>query len=111
MFLGNLVDATLSAAGGETAGSFIVTDSPPLSTAELYRALLRLYGRPAFVPRVPRRFVHALARVLLGDRVESLIGDSAFDGARFALLSRWTPPTDFSRALALTVENDDEALV
>jgi len=111
MFLGNLADATLCAAAADVSGSFIVTDSAPLSTADLYRALLRLYRRPAIVPRLPGGFVHGVASLFLGERVESLLGDSAFDGARFAALSQWTPPTDFSRALTLTVEKVDEALV
>jgi nucleoside-diphosphate-sugar epimerase len=103
VFLSNLADAVLTAAATPHEGAFIVTDSQSVSTAELYRALLRLYGRPVIVPPVPAPILRSLGRLVLGDRIESLIGDAAYDGSRFVRTFSWSPPTDFASALALTV--------
>jgi nucleoside-diphosphate-sugar epimerase len=103
MFLENLADAILAAAHSSESGSFIVTDSPPVSTAEIYRKLLRLYGRPGWVPAVPSTLVKPLARMSLGARADSLLADSSFDGSRFANLFKWFAPVAFDQALALTV--------
>jgi UDP-glucose 4-epimerase len=52
---------------------------------------------------VPAGIVRALARLALGDRADSLLGDAAYDGARFARDFCWSPPVDFETALARTV--------
>ena len=103
IFSSNLADAVLVAASGKAEGSFIVTDSEPISTAHLYRSLLRLYRRPVTVPRLPEALVRGLSRLVLGGRAESLLGNSAYDGSRFAETMRWRPPVEFDRALELTV--------
>ncbi len=103
IFSENLADAVVTAAGASGEGTFIVTDSPPISTGQLYRSLLRLLGRPAFVPPVPAVLVRRASQFVLGDRVESLIGDSAFDGSRFRETFDWSPPVSFERALEITV--------
>jgi len=103
IFATNLADAVLAAAAGKAEGSFIVTDSAPLSTAELYRSLLRLYRRPALVPRIAPSLVRGIASLLLRGRAGSLLGNSAYDGRRFAKTFGWHPPIRFDDALALTV--------
>jgi UDP-glucose 4-epimerase len=103
MFLDNLADAIVTAALSSREGAYIVTDSAPISTAELYRALLRHCRRPVIVPRVPARIVGALARAILGHRADSLLGDAAYDGSRFSRDFDWSPPVDFETAIARTV--------
>lgn len=103
IYLANLADAVAAASASDEEGAFIVTDSQPVSTAQLYRALLRLYDRPVIVPDCPAGVVRALARTVLGGRAESLIGDAAYDGARFARVFGWAPQTPFDQAIARTV--------
>jgi UDP-glucose 4-epimerase len=103
LYLDNAADAFIAAAQGEGRGSFIVTDSPPMTTADLYRALLRAAGRADWVPALPQGPVKAVAQLLLGDRVSSLLGSSAFDGARFAETFGWKPPVAFADAIARTI--------
>jgi len=103
MFVDNVADAVLAAASGGPAGCFIITDSPPISTATLYRALLRLCGHSQRLPSLPLPFLRLVGRALLGGRVESIVGNAAFDGSRFSRLFDWTPPVDFETALELTV--------
>ncbi len=109
IFIDNLVDAVAAAAYRDHQGAFIVTDSPPISTAHLYACLLDAYERRAWVPRVPAGPVRLVARTLLGDRAESLLGSSAFDGSRFGATFGWTPPTSFAEAIAATVNADHDA--
>ena len=104
IYLENLADAILAAAASRHEGTFIVTDSPPISTAELYRSLLRLCRRPPIVPPIPEYAIRGVGKLLLGDRVESLLGDAAYDGSRFSRDFDWSPPVDFQTALRLTVE-------
>ncbi len=86
------------------AGSgYIVTNSHPVSTAELYRVLLHEYGRRALVPKLPASLARFLGLLVLGDRVESLVGNAAYDGSRFRRDFGWSPKTDYSTAIALTV--------
>jgi hypothetical protein len=84
-------------------GSYIVTDSPPLSTADLYRRLLSLYGHGDRVIRFPVKPVTIIARAVLGARADSLLGNAAFDGQRFADHATWSPKWSMDQALARTV--------
>lgn len=104
ILLDNLLDAIACAIERPVAGKFIVTDSPPLSTAALYRRLLALYGHPDRVWRWPAAPVHAAARLLLRQRASSLLGDAAFSGERFAREFGWTAPVTMNEGLRLTVE-------
>jgi UDP-glucose 4-epimerase len=105
IFSSNIADAVLTAADGKGEGSFIVTDSPPLSTADLYRSLLHLYRRPVLIPRVAAPLVRGMFRLVLGGRADSLLCNSAYDGSRFEKTFDWTPPVAFDEALARTVGN------
>lgn len=103
IYVDNLADAAIVTAEQQFAGIYVVTDSPPKSTADLYRALLAAYGRPTWLPKLPSRLVRAVSGVVLGERVESLLGCSAFDGQRFAVVAGWTPPVSFEEAIMRTV--------
>ncbi len=105
-FVGNVADAVMASLGSLRSGSFIVTDSLPISTAALYRKLLEAAGHGDRVWSVPEPLVRIPARMLLGDRVESLLGDAAFDGGRFARTFDWQArvPTDEALRLTMTAE-------
>jgi UDP-glucose 4-epimerase len=103
MFIGNLAAAVLRAARESGEGCFIVTDSPPVSTADVYRDLLRLCHRPARVPALPAGVVRNLASLILGERAESLLGNAAYDGTRFARTFNWSPEVSPAEALSMTV--------
>lgn len=104
MFIGNLVSATLAALKQPTDGTFIVTDSEPMSTAQLYREMLRIYGRPAWVPSLSPALVHGAASSILGKRADSLLASAAYDGARFRKTFGWEPATAMPAALSATLE-------
>lgn len=112
-FVGNVADAVLCAAGGERSsvrsGSFIISDSLPISTAALYRKLLALHGFPDRAWRWPAPFMRLAARLALGERAASLTGDAAFDGGRFAQVFDWQAPTDMDTALRLTIAKEVSA--
>lgn len=99
----NLAEAVVAAAESEVVGAFVVTDSAPISTADLYGRLLKLYRRPARVQYWPAPLVWTGARIALRSRAESLLGDAAFDGARFVTATGWHPRLSFEEALAQTV--------
>lgn len=104
IFVDNLADALVTAAEGEAEGAFIVTDSAPVSSGALYRALGAAYGRPAWQPRVPEALVAGAARLALGGlRAESLLGSMAVDGSRFAQTFDWRPAVGFEAAVRRTV--------
>ena len=86
-----------------TSAAYILTDSPPLSTADLYRRLLTLYGHRNRVWNWPAPLIATTARLLLRSRAQSFIGDAAYDGGRFAETFGWQPPTPMDEALAQTV--------
>lgn len=108
-FAGNVADAALVAASARgdlvQSGSFIVTDSLPISTAALYRKLLAAYGHGDRVWNWPEQLVRPLARMALGERAGSLLGDAAFDGSRFASTFGWQPRVDMDEALRLTLSD------
>ena len=102
-FVDNIADAVVRATEGSATGAYILTDSPPLSTADLYRRLLTLYGHRNRVWNWPAPLIATTARLLLRSRAQSFIGDAAYDGGRFAETFGWQPPTPMDEALAQTV--------
>jgi len=103
-FVGNIAEASLAAVNLVQSGAFIVTDSQPLSTADLYRKLLEGFGYgdrawswPSAITRIP-------AQIALGDRASSLLGTAAFDGSRFVAETGWQPRWTMDEALRLTLE-------
>jgi len=103
IFNDNLADAVLATATGVAQGAYLVTDSPPVSTADMYRLLLRAYGRRGWVPALPANPVLGLAHLALGDRADSLLGWSAFEGSRFQRDFTWEPPVPLQAAIETTV--------
>lgn len=106
IFVDNLANAIVAAAASAAEGCFIVTDSSPISTAELYRRLLRLYGRSTLVPALPAGALEFALNVLMGGRSSSVIGDSAFSGSRFDRIINWQPQFSMDEALRITVSKD-----
>lgn len=102
-FVENIADAIVAACETRVEGAYIVTDSAPLSTADLYRKLLRANGHADRVFRVPRGMVSLAARTILGARADSLLGDAAFDGTRFAQATGWQPRVTLDEAIRRTV--------
>lgn len=102
-FIGNIASAIAAAAEGGPSGAYLVTDSEPVSSAELYRRLLALHGKGNRILPVPAPLVRLPARLVLRERADSLLGDAAFDGSRFAARFGWSPQTPLDEALALTI--------
>jgi nucleoside-diphosphate-sugar epimerase len=102
-FVDNIADAAVAAVQHSATGPHIVTDSPPISTADLYRRLLTLYGHGDRVWNWPAPIIATAAKLLLRSRAQSFIGSAAYDGSRFAETFGWQPPTSMDEALALTV--------
>lgn len=102
-FVGNIADAVVRATEGTASGPYILTDSAPISTADLYRRLLTLYGHGDRVWNWPAPIIATAAKLLLRSRAQSFIGSAAYDGSRFAETFGWQPPTSMDEALALTV--------
>lgn len=103
MHVDNFAAAILASVEARCDGAFVVTDSPPLSSAELYARMLAAAGhRHRLFPigTVGR----ALLRKTMGRRSESLFGDAAFAGDRFAVTARvdWPVPAASIIELAMT---------
>ncbi len=102
-FVGNIASAAAAALERGDSGAYIVTDSAPVSSHDLYSRLLRLHGhglRSFGFPETPTRLA---ARIMLGNRSDSLLANAAFDGARFAETLDWHPPVDFDTGLRRTI--------
>lgn len=108
-FIDNVADAVATAANSTIAGSYIVTDSDPISTAQLYRCLLTLHGRPDRVWRWPVTAMRIIAQIALRSRASSLLGNAVYDGSRFRAHFGWAPPVPFRQALKLIVADSARA--
>lgn len=102
-FVGNVASAVVASLDMVRSGSFIVTDSLPISTADLYSRLVALSGHGNRVWHWPEPLIRLPARLMLGDRADSLLGNAAFDGRRFAGEFGWHPRVDMDEALRLTL--------
>lgn len=102
-YVDNVADAVVTALGSGLEGAFVITDSPPISTADLYRRLLAMYDHGDRVFDAPRGVITPLLRLALRDRAQSLVGDAAYDGSRFAAATGWRPRIAMDEALARTV--------
>ncbi|BBB12206.1 NAD-dependent epimerase/dehydratase family protein [Sphingopyxis sp. FD7] len=100
-FVGNVADAVAIAVGQDRSGCFIVTDSEPLSTAALYRKLLNRFGHPDLVWNWSPELVSGCAHIVLGERAQSLLGNAAYDGKRFARLFAWEPDVTLDGAIGM----------
>lgn len=107
-FAGNVANAIVASLETVQSGSFILTDSLPISTADLYRKLIALHGhsKGLWGDRVwtwPEPLIRLPARLVLGERADSLLGNAAFDGSRFAQRFDWQARVNMDEALRLTV--------
>lgn len=105
-YVGNIADAVCVAAAGTVngrSGAYLVTDSAPVSTAQLYRKLLAMCGQPDRVWNWPDGLMRGAATMVLGRRATSLIGNAAYDGSRFSDEFAWTPRVGFDEALRITL--------
>jgi nucleoside-diphosphate-sugar epimerase len=115
MYVDNLAAAVASTLDlpTETRETFVVGDSPPVSSADLVREIARALGRPVRLLPIPYvvmrgagRVGDALARVvpfsLTSDAVERLFGSLAVDHSRFARATGYVPPQSRSEAMLLT---------
>ncbi|UZW58062.1 NAD-dependent epimerase/dehydratase family protein (plasmid) [Sphingobium sp. JS3065] len=93
MHVDNFAAAILAAARARCSGAFIVTDSPPLSSADLYARMLAAVGYQRRLFSIGRSG-RAILRNAMGRRGESLFGDAAYSGARFeaAVQVAWPIP-------------------
>ena len=105
-YVGNIADAVCLAAlgaAGHRSGAYLITDSAPVSTAELYRKLLAMCGQPDRVWNWPGGLMRGAATLALGSRAASLVGNAAYDGSRFARDYAWHPRIGFDEALRITM--------
>lgn len=101
----SLADAIVTALdnGGQRTQPFFVTGGPPLSTAELIRALRRAMNLPPRLVPVPPPVLRAGA-ALAGRSAEMmrLTESLALDDSRFRCVFGWSPPRDQETALVET---------
>lgn len=105
-FVGNVADAVVASLEPVRSGAFIVADSLPISTGALYSKLSKAAGHGERVWSLPEPMLRWAARMMLGDRVESLLGDAAFDGSGFAREFDWAPRVEMDEALRLTMRGE-----
>lgn len=103
VYAGNLADAVACALAGSRSGAWLLTDSAPVATADLYRRLLALHGFGDRVWHWPSWSVWTVARLMLRHRADSLLGDAAYDGRRFSSDFNWIAPIPLDEALRYTV--------
>ena len=113
-YVRNIADSVLCVAdaseGMVQSGSFIVTDSLPITPPDLYSSLAwhnghkgKLRGRSWTLPLA---LIDPLARLALGSRADSLLASAAFSGARFAETFSWQPEGTFEDAVASWVSKE-----
>ena len=105
MHVGNVAAAVRAAARARCVGVFIVTDSPPLSSADLYMRMLAAagYRRRIFPVGAGLR---ALLRKAMGVRGESLFGDAAYSGERFENVARVSWPIHAAEIVERAMKED-----
>jgi nucleoside-diphosphate-sugar epimerase len=115
LYVGNLAAAVAMALNSAPApGSFVVSDSDPISTPEFARRIGAALGRPARIVTLPRlyvNFVNALARVapfirfpLDAESVDELRASLPVDSTLFWKTVGNTPPFSMADGLRLTAE-------
>ena len=91
MAVDNLADAAIHAMRNGARGDYIVTDSEPMSSAAFYDLLTLAAGKGRRTFAVPAFALKAASKIALGDKVQSLVGDAAYDSARFRDELGWQP--------------------
>lgn len=101
----NVASAVATAVMPGATGSYVVTDSEPISTAALYRLLLEFARKPDMVWDWPISMIQWPARLVLGNRAESLFGNAAFNGSNFSQSYNWRPRTSLNEAIRSAMGN------
>lgn len=109
-YVGNIADAALCVAEAKPAlvqsGSFLVTDSLPITPASFYSNLTWKHGHKGRVWNVPSGLVEPLARLALRRRADSLLTSAAFNGERFMRTFNWRPDLSIEDALGSWVSEE-----
>ena len=107
VFVRNFADAVVLAAdhAGAAGETFMISDAPPVSTAELVRHIARALGRRARLVPVPTRLLR-VAGVVVGKRpaVDRLLESLRVDSGRVREVLGWTPPFSMEEGLRETVD-------
>ena len=104
LFVGNLTDliATIITANS-TPGTYLVSDTVPLSTPELFSVLAKELGVRCNLLPFPRQLL-ALGLRLVGKAAiaEKLLGDLELDTSDTCNQLHWSPPIDVKTGLRIT---------
>lgn len=103
IFIENLAGAISAAVRLRTRGSFIVTDSQPISSAMLYNNLCDAYENRGRAIPCPQKLSRLLYYPFLRERADSLVGSAAFSGSRFSQFHGWQPSISFDDGINKTV--------
>lgn len=104
IYAGNLADALVAACESDAAGTFIVTDSDPISSGELAGVVAEAVGARVRLVPTPAGLARLAARLVgKGEMGDSLFGSMAADGAGFREAVGWSPRKNLSQAMAETV--------
>lgn len=95
----NFADAVLISLRQGLRGAYVVTDYPPMTVSDFYGHMLRSagYGNRTF--RLPVGPIKTAAAGILGARKDSLLGNAAYNGSRFALETGWRPHVSLQCAM------------
>lgn len=99
MFIDNLASAIVATAEHALTGAYIVTDHKPMMPAELYDLMTAAAGRGKRSFTLSHRLVSLGAKLVLGGRSESLLGNAVYDDTRFRRDTGWEPPYSLSTAI------------
>jgi len=108
IYAGNLADALIAACESNATGAFILTDSDPISSAELAASVAHAVGAKARLVPMPAGLARFGARLVgMGEIADSLYGSMAADGSGFGAAASWRPKVDRQEAMARTVAGLD----
>lgn len=106
IYVGNLTDAIVRCLQRPDvpAGTFHLSDGPPVSTPELIRAIARAQGRPARLVSLPAAWL-SFAADALGKRAQMarLQGSLAVSNGHFCRSFDWEPPFTLEAGLLATL--------
>jgi nucleoside-diphosphate-sugar epimerase len=119
VYVGTVIDAALRAMQSPVSAgkTYIVCDTRPYGTAELYTEICRAMGKPPLLRNVPVWLLRAAAGI--GDAVERIlhrkmpvnsyvvkriVGDLCFDGSKIQQELDWSPKVPLEEGISKTVQ-------
>ncbi|NNC27756.1 SDR family oxidoreductase [Longimicrobium terrae] len=105
VYVGNLAHAIVTCvdAPGAAGGTFLVSDGPAVSTAELVRRMGVALGRPARLLPVPPGLIRAAAGLLgRSGAAERLTSSLEVDDGALRRAAGWVPPFTLDQGLTVT---------